>query len=161
MHEKSQHRTLLCTNSEEPTQQAMETKSRAIIRIIPFALTALAFVNVQIQGALPIFTWLSFLLLLLSFLLWSVFTFLKLDSLSNCHLSIWVIGHIYCKRKIQTIIQEQIPHIFHVLNFSTSLILCRVDSFQGIAHSPEVIRLKQERKGLVFNREDHRGFACP
>ena len=46
----------LSSNSEEPTQQAMETKNTAIARIITFTVTALEFVNVQIQGALPMFT---------------------------------------------------------------------------------------------------------
>lgn len=56
MGEKIQHRALFVHKLEEPTQPAMETKNTGIIRIIPFTVIALEFVNVQIQGALSMFT---------------------------------------------------------------------------------------------------------
>lgn len=58
----------LCTNSEEPTQQAMETKNRAIIRIIPFTVMALEFVNVQIQGAIFTHIYLTWLPTIIAFI---------------------------------------------------------------------------------------------
>lgn len=158
--EEIQHRTL-SVHKFKRTNSTMEVDSASVMRLILSTVITLEFVNVhlQIQGALYLFTSLGFLLLLLSFLLWSIFTLLKLDSLSNYHPPIWVIGHIYCKRKIQITIQEQIPHIFHVLNFSTSLILCRADSFQGTAHSPEVIRLKQERNRVGLQQRGLQSFC--
>lgn len=126
--EEIQHRTL-SVHKFKRRNSTMEVENAGVIRIIPSTVMPLEFVNVhlQTQGKLYLFTSLGFRRSLLSFLLWRVFTFLKLDSLSNCHPPIWVIGHIYCKRKIQITIQEQIPHIFHVLNFSTSLRLHRAD----------------------------------
>lgn len=94
---------------------AMGTENTGIIRVIlPLTVRALESVNVHLQK-LYTFFFLAWFPSSIAFIFsMNVFTFLKLDSLSNCHPSIWAIGHNYCKRETQIIIQ----HEFHIFSMA-------------------------------------------